>query len=531
MSIAADFVVRLGAIEFLRPGWLFALLPLAVLLGRLMRPMAYESGGWHGVVDAHRLPHLTASRPPRGRRRAVGLLAAGLTAAVLALAGPALPGKSELAYRSDAARVLVVDLSPAMADSGGTSSRIERAQVKLLDLLQAAPAGQTALIVYAAEPYLVAPPTTDTATIALLVPELAPDAVPVAGNHPEFALQMAAEVLGRSGAKARDVLWITAGTVPSDAVVTAAVTLQAQGIRLSILHAPEPAPAADATAEMATLTAFRGMVRSSGLYVALRVDDADVRELARWLNAAAGPVADARRAAVVPRELGIWLLPLILLLAALAFRRGVLLTLALPLLCVPPPADATGFDALWLRPDQRAMRLLRSGDAEQAAALFSDPRWQAIAQYRAGHTAEAATTLASLTDADSLYNRGNALARANRLDDALAAFDAALQLRPDDADILHNRDLVRELLQRRPDAEQTPEDGDGAGAPPNAPDSLARSDSANRGEGRSDPTREAGLLAEQWLRGVPDEPAGLLRRKLRLEQQRRESGEAPRPWR
>ena len=33
---------------------------------------------------------------------------------------------------------------------------------------------------------------------------------------------------------------------------------------------------------------------------------------------------------------------------------------------------------------------------------------------------------------------------------------------------------------------------------------------------------EANRIAEQWLRGVPDDPGGLLRAKLRLEHERRQ---------
>ncbi|NMG44649.1 hypothetical protein GPA22_13050, partial [Aromatoleum toluvorans] len=60
----------------------------------------------------------------------------------------------------------------------------------------------------------------------------------------------------------------------------------------------------------------------------------------------------------------------------------------------------------------------------------------------------------------------------------------------------------------------------GRNAPP-PPAAIARRDTQDK---------EAERLAAQWLRRVPDEPAGLLRRKLELEHRRRESGEVERPW-
>ncbi|WP_332672822.1 tetratricopeptide repeat protein, partial [Aromatoleum sp.] len=253
-----------------------------------------------------------------------------------------------------------------------------------------------------------------------------------------------------------------------------------------------------------------------------------------------------------------------------------LLVLAVPLLLVPPAADAADFAGLWLNRDRQGARLLAAGDPSRAAARFADPRWRAVANYRAGRYEEAAALLAPFDDADSQYNRGNALARLDRLDEALAAFGAALRLRPDDADIVHNRDLVRERLARRADAapppgqvpdrddsadrsaqphSAPPDPANGSSATPSAPASEGAQANADRqppdgasdrtntapkaegpghprpARGQGDPQREADLLAEQWLRRVPHEPGGLLRRKLALEHQRRETGESPRPWR
>ncbi|WP_211163272.1 tetratricopeptide repeat protein, partial [Aromatoleum diolicum] len=314
---------------------------------------------------------------------------------------------------------------------------------------------------------------------------------------------------------------------------------------------------------------------SGGLHLTPGRDDSDTRQLTALFAANARTAADSTRSTGEPRELGPWLLPLLLPLVALAFRHGVLLALALPILLLPPPAHAIDLAGWWSRADRRAIQYLQSGDPDRAALHFTDPRWQAVAHYRAKRHAEAAAALAPFTDADSLYNRGNALAHLGRLDEAVQALDAALHLRPDDADIRYNRDLVRELLDRKgtppppaadsdaPAADappRTPDTHDQTGAPPpasptapNASGSAPQSSptvgtaaqttpgspqAANEAppstdtspRGRSDPAREAGLLADQWLRGVPDEPAGLLRRKLLLEHQRRQRGEAPRPW-
>ncbi|MDT3670031.1 MAG: VWA domain-containing protein [Aromatoleum sp.] len=572
MTAIDELLATLVTIELLRPAWLLALAPLALLLAKLTQRQ-HDAGGWRAVVAPHLLPHVTIPGSPSARRLALGLSGAGLVAAVIALAGPALPQTAELAYRNGAARVFVVDLSPAMSAGEGGDRRIERVRLKLLALLQAAAPGQTALIAYAEEPYLVAPPTTDAATVALLVPELEPEIVPLAGDRPERALQMAADVLARSGGPGGDVIWLTSNREPSATVAKAAIELAERNLSLSVLDAADPS----AVSQPAAAALQRAAEATGGVYLALRADGDDVRRLAARLDGGEAAIAAAHRVAR-PREIGVWLLPLLLPLAALAFRRGVLLALVVPLLLVPPVADAADFAALWLNRDRQAARLLAAGDPTRAAELFADPRWRAVANYRTGRFEEAATLLAPFDDADSHYNRGNALARLDRLDEALAAFDAALRLRPGDEDTVYNRDLVRERLARHndtlPPREQDSDRDDSAAppaprhsAPPNpanggpahpsaaassgaqanvdrppplsaseppantAPKAEGAADPRRMARGQRDPRREADLLADQWLRRVPHDPGGLLQRKLALEHQRREAGELPRPWR
>ena len=139
-------------------------------------------------------------------------------------------------------------------------------------------------------------------------------------------------------------------------------------------------------------------------------------------------------------------------------------TAALPaaLLCGALLAGGTAhaFDApaawsnLWRTPDQQGQALLDAGQPAQAAERFRDPRRRAYADFQAGRYQDAAKLLAPFTDAQSEYNRGNALAEAGQLQAALAAYDAALKQAPGDKDIRHNRDLVRRQLQQQQHAAQ-----------------------------------------------------------------------------
>jgi Ca-activated chloride channel family protein len=104
---------------------------------------------------------------------------------------------------------------------------------------------------------------------------------------------------------------------------------------------------------------------------------------------------------------------------------------------------------LWRTPDQQGQALLDAGQPAQAAERFHDPRRRAYADLEAKGYGEAAKLLAPFTDAQSEYNRGNALAESGQLQAALTAYDAALKQAPADRDIRHNRDLVERALQQQ----------------------------------------------------------------------------------
>jgi Ca-activated chloride channel family protein len=110
-------------------------------------------------------------------------------------------------------------------------------------------------------------------------------------------------------------------------------------------------------------------------------------------------------------------------------------------------AVAGTWSDLWSTHEQQGQQLLDSNHPGQAAALFSDPKRRAYAQLQAGQYDKAAQLLAPLKDADSQYNRGNALAHTGKLRDALTAYDAALASSPGNKDVLRNRELVERALQ------------------------------------------------------------------------------------
>src|SRR3546814_3526856 len=95
--------------------------------------------------------------------------------------------------------------------------------------------------------------------------------------------------------------------------------------------------------------------------------------------------------------------------------------------------------------------------------------------YRRKDYAGATGAWQALPGADAAYNRGNALARAGRYEDAIKAYDQALAQQPGMADAIANRKLVEAAMKRKPPPSQQ---SGGRGDEQEKPDSGKPNDDA-----------------------------------------------------
>ena len=149
-------------------------------------------------------------------------------------------------------------------------------------------------------------------------------------------------------------------------------------------------------------------------------------------------------------------------------------------------ARAGTWTDMWSTREQQAQKLLDSKHPDQAAPLFSDPRRRAYAQMEAGQFDKAAKSLAPFKDADSQYNRGNALAHTGQLREALSAYDAALAASPGNKDVIRNRDLVKRALDQQ-QAAQSGQQGGSKGQPGSQGSKGGQSQGGNHSPGGGQP--------------------------------------------
>ncbi len=459
------------AFHFQQPLWFLALLPLVLLIWQL-RGHGSTDSAWRRVCDANLLPYLLIN-PQRGDSRLpLWLLAGGWLIAVIALADPVWEKQPQPVFRTEEARVVVLDLSRSMASPDLKPSRLERARYKVEDVLRRSEEGQVGLVAFAGDAFVVAPLTQDARTITEMLKALEPGLMPVQGSRVDRGLRKAGELLTQAGAGHGEILLVTDGYEGSQAI-DAARDLRRQGYTVSVLGV--------GTAEGAPLTDGAGgfMHDEKGAVVVPRLDVASLRALAtagggRYatitgngadLNALLTPLAPQLDAKVEQTGLETdawhsrspWLVLLLLPLAALAFRRGWLLGVILLVAATaapPQPAMASTWDDLWTRRDQQAAQALAAGEHTRAAELATDPRQRGTAQYRAGHYKEALEDFNQASGPDAAYNQGNALARLGRYQEAIAAYDQALAAQPNMEDAQHNKAAVEALLRQQEKQEQ-----------------------------------------------------------------------------
>ncbi|MFW2438140.1 MAG: VWA domain-containing protein [Arenicellales bacterium] len=638
--------------HFLQPQWFYLLLPLAAVIWLLLRQGAGTNDAWQKIIDKNLLAWLRVSRAGSSNRLPLWLLSAGWCVAVIALANPVWEKLPQPVFQTDQARVIVLDLSRSMNSSDFKPSRLERARFKVSDILEQQQEGVIGLVVFAGDAFVVSPLTRDADTISAMLPALKPGIMPVQGSRADLALLKAAELLQQAGRMRGEIL-LLADSYTDDRTIEAAEKLRQQGFITSVLGigtelgAPLPTGQGgfftnndgDVITTRLDVPAMKELAKAGGgHYVSLSANDTDITRLMQTRVKGSRSRAENDTFETARwKETGPWLVILLLPLAALAFRRGWLLSVCLIVMTAIPnePAMAFSMTDLWQRQDQQAHKALLEGEVERASELAKDPLRKGVAEFRKGDFEAAVEDFSFSDSAEAAYNKGNALAKLGKLQQAIDAYDQALKEQPGMQDAEYNREAVEKLLQQQSQqdqqdkqddknqqgdqdkdnqdkdnqqgdqdqedkdkqqgekgqqgkesesseggqeqqaedkanafsdaAEQARKDAESeeaeqqeeqAAKPQEGNDSekgteedqQSEAQSAEVQPGENDDQQENGrataeaedlsseeqIAAEQWLRRIPDDPAGLLRRKLRYQYIQRGGGSGkaadPQPW-
>jgi Ca-activated chloride channel family protein len=495
-------------LHWIRPELLWTGIPL-VVSALLLTRQHFQQRSWQKHIDPSLLPYLLDGKPSGKPRRSALflLLAAALT--WLALLGPAWEKTPSPLHKNTKGLVVVLDLSPSMLAEDIQPSRIRQARFKLRDILHARRDGQTGLVVFAGDAFVVTPLTDDVNTLLTLIPGLHPGMMPMPGSNPLSGIRLAKELLDNSGGNG-SILLMSDG-INQQQLNNIKDFISDIDYPLSVLAigsadgAPIPLPgggfARDKSGNIIvpslTVDELQALAAAGkGHYRELSLDDSDINALA--LDTASSLSNNktedrSERHYDQWKDAGPWLVLLLLPLALLGFRKSwlpSLLPLLLPVLLTLQPSTANAFESkdLWKTPDQQAAALLPT-DPQAAAEKFEDPMWKAAAQYRAGNFAAAAEAYSQFDSADAHYNRGNALAKANKLDEAIAAYETALQKDPSLSDATHNKEILEAIKKSQEQQQQSGDDKQNQNGDQDEQNQDAQNNDSQNGQSQDQPSQ------------------------------------------
>ncbi len=478
--------------HFLRPAWLLLAL-FGALLPLIWRRSRDLQRRLRGNIAPHLLPHLLLTPTDAHRLRPVHLVSALLMLGAVAAAGPTWEQDRPDFLENRAPLIIALDLSPSMDTADVPPTRLTAAKHTLHDLIQRRQGARTALLVYAGSAHLVLPPTDDPALLDSFIQALSTDLITRPGKDVASVIDQAKRLLQHSPGT---LLLITDG----------ADTAQLPTLKQHLADSPLQVLVL-ALGSSPTLKALASATDAPLGSLTLNDDDLDWIELhaqAHFQN------ADEQQRLLQWKDAGYWLCWPLLLLALLAVRRGWSLNwtaiVLLGVLLAPTQADANPF----LTPDQQGRWAFEHHHYPEAAARFVDPYWKGIAAYNAADYDLAQATFAALNTPQAAFYLGNIHVRRFKFDDAIAAYQHALQLQPVFPQASANLALAIALKKDTESAEKN--------TPEVKPDEVKFDKAPGKGQSKAIQTEQANNDA-LWLQNLTTSPANFLRRKFSLQDQ------------
>ena len=459
--------------HFIRPFWLLALIALIFTL-YLLKKHRINQSGWQKLLPQHLAKVLVDSSQKSQSLSLTLPFIIGLLA-IVALAGPTWKKLPQPVYQLARGSVLIMDMSYSMYATDVSPNRLTRARYKAIDLLDQLNEGEIGLIAYAGDAFTISPLTEDINNIKLLLPSLSPDLMPELGSNPLSALSLANNMLKNAGHIEGDIYWFTDGIDTSDmSDITQWSRKHSYRLNIMGIGTLEGAPIKLTNGELMKddsgsivipkLSEKQLKVLASagkGYYSRLTNSSDDVEYLmSKPINKDENNKSESAQTGDQWQEFGPYLLLIALPLVLGYFRRGHLLAL-LPffiLLAPSKPVHADYWSDLWKTKDQQGQVHFNKNEFKEAADKFKDPRWQGSAHYQAGNYEAALDSFKQGNDAESFYNQGNALAKLQQLDEAIAAYEKALKFDPTHQDAQANKALIEQLKNQQDQQKQEQKD-------------------------------------------------------------------------
>ena len=456
----------LSNFHFIRPLWLVAILGLIFSL-YLLKKMRIKKSGWQGLLPKHLANALIDQKQSNKPTSLILPFIIGLLA-IIALAGPSWKKLPQPVYQLAKGSVLIMDMSYSMYATDLSPNRLTRSRYKAIDLLDNLNEGEMGLIAYAGDAFVISPLTEDINNIKLLLPSLSPDLMPELGSDPLRALTLAHEMLTNAGHNDGDIYWFTDGIENSE-IQDITEWTRAHPYKLNILGVGTKAGAPIKLSNGEFMKESNGSIvipkliedslrgsaaRSNGVYVRLQTNSDDINALIQNKDAPTDTQEKKQESMNTGdqwEEAGPYLILCLLPFVLAYFRRGQLFAI-IPLVLLLTPNNyvyANVWSDLWETKDQQAQKKFNKEEYQAAAEQFNQPEWQGSAHYKSGNFEEALKSFQKSDTASALYNQGNTLAKLNKIDEAINAYEKALEKNPDLENAKANKKLLEDLKKQQ----------------------------------------------------------------------------------
>lgn len=427
----------------MRPDWLYAFVVIGVI-AILFIITNRRRAQWKKNFNKELLPYITTKGTTRQYTLPKVLLLLLLSLLTLAAAGPTWEQIERPGQKTEAALVVLMDMSRSMLAEDIQPNRVERAKFKLRDFFAAAPKAKTALVAYAGTAHTVVPFSKDYKTITRQMEALRPGIMPVKGSNLNEAMTLADSLL--QDVIAPSTILLVTDNLTQDDLQRISQTAATTHIEIMAIATPNGGtiPYRNTVLKdkerntviprLDVITLDQAGEMENVNVITVTLDDSDVNILAAHIRQNLEFTIDLDKAEEEWKDFGYFLTLPLLFISLLWFRRGWKVHwvwLVLIMMSCKNDAGEFKLEDQFLTPDQKGQLLLNKGDTLAAAEAFESGSRKGYTYYEMGDLEKAAEAYSEDTSPEGFYNLGVTYAKMGDLEAAEQAFSAALELDPE----------------------------------------------------------------------------------------------------
>jgi Ca-activated chloride channel family protein len=228
-------MLRFAHTEFL---WALVAIPLLVLFfmaTTLWKKRALAALGDRGIIKDI-MPEVSLSRPKL--KFTLWVIAYGIL--VIGLADPQIGTKTEDAKHQGSDIMIVLDVSNSMLSMDFAPNRLENAKLAIAQLIDHLHDDRIGIVVFAGEPFVQLPITTDYSAAKLFLNTINTGMVPVQGTAIGAAIDMGIQSMDFKSSTSKAMILMTDGENHEDDAVTAAQAAHDKGVVVHVIGFGSP---------------------------------------------------------------------------------------------------------------------------------------------------------------------------------------------------------------------------------------------------------------------------------------------------